>query len=61
VAGSSHAKALTCTTSSGGKRPGATRSGTFFQTCQAFLKEALAPQANHFTASIQALSDLIIG
>src|SRR6266699_403274 len=46
VAGSLHAKALTCTTTSGGKRQVATRSGTFFQTCQAFLKESLAPQAN---------------
>src|SRR6266516_1044211 len=56
VAGSLDAKALTGATTSGGKRPVATRSGTFFQTCQAFLKESLAPQANHFTASIQALS-----
>jgi hypothetical protein len=33
----------------------------FFPTCQAFLKEALAPHANHFTAGVQALSNLIVG
>ena len=43
VAGSSQARALTCTTSSGGKNPGTPRAGAFFQTRQAFLKEALAP------------------
>ena len=61
VAGNSQAKALTCTTSSGGKRPGATRSGTFFQSQQAFLKESLSPLANDFTAGVQASSDLVIG
>ena len=61
MAGSSHAKALTCTTSSGGKRPGATRSGTFFQARQALLEESLAPLADDFAPGIQALSDLIVG
>jgi hypothetical protein len=61
VAGSSHAKALTCTISSGGKRPGATRSGTFFQSRQALFEEAFAPLANNFSPGIQATSDFIIG
>src|SRR5947208_10648836 len=59
-AGGSHARALTCTTSSGGKRPGPTRSGTFFQARQAFLKEALAPKADDLPPRNQAFSDLII-
>ena len=61
VAGSSHAKALTCTISSGGKRPGATRSSTFFQPGKSLFEEAFAPLADDLPAGIQALSDFIIG
>jgi len=61
VAGSSHARALTCTTTSGGKRPGATRSGTFLQPGQALFEEAFAPLADDFPAGIQATSDVVVG
>jgi len=52
---------LTCTTSSGGKGPGATRSGTFFEPRQALLEETFAPQADDLAASVQAFGDLVIG
>jgi len=47
--------------SSGGKRPGATRSRTFLQAGQSLFEEALAPLADDFPASIQTVSDLIVG
>src|SRR5271157_1951302 len=58
--GNSQARALICTTTSGGKRPGPTRSGKFLQARQAFGEEALAPQADHFAAGIQAPGNFII-
>ena len=60
MAGSSQAKALTCTISSGGKRPGATRSGAFFQPGQSLFEKALAPLADDFPAGVQAAGDLVI-
>jgi len=52
VAGNSHASALTCTTTAGGKaRPAWAR--LIFQPSQTFLEEALAPQAHIFAPSMQ--------
>src|SRR5208283_6154404 len=59
--GNSQARALICTTTSGGKRPGAARSREFLQASQAFGEESLAPQADHFAACIQAPGNFIIG
>jgi len=33
----------------------------FFQSCETVLEEALAPERNHFTASVQTLGNLIVG
>ena len=43
VAGSSHASALTCTTTVGGKSPGPAWARLIFQSRQTFLEETLAP------------------
>ncbi len=59
--GSSQARALTCTTSSGGKSRGATRTSPLFQPGKALGKEALAPRRDHFTAGIEAGGDLVVG
>jgi hypothetical protein len=59
-AGSSQAKALICTTSSGGKSPGATRTSMLFQPSEAIGKEALAPKGDYFTAGVQACGDLVV-
>jgi hypothetical protein len=60
-AGSSHAKALTWTMSSGGKTPGPARTRTFFQAGQALLEESFAPLTDDFPTGIQATGNLIIG
>src|SRR5271169_5607599 len=60
VAGSSHASALTCTTTSGGKSPGSARAHLIFQARKALFKKALAPQTHDFAASMQARSDLVV-
>jgi hypothetical protein len=60
VAGNSQASALILTTSSGGKSPGPTRAGAFFQACQSLPVEALAPLTYHFAARIQAQGDLVV-
>src|ERR1700721_4251786 len=60
-AGSSQARALTCTTSSGGKSPGATRTIPFFQPGEAVGKEALAPKRDHFPPGVRAVGDLVVG
>jgi hypothetical protein len=60
VAGSSQASALISTTSSGGKSPGSTRAGSFFQARQSLLVETLAPKTDHFAAGIQAQGNLVI-
>ena len=60
VAGNSHAKAFTCTTSSGGKSPGATRTRPLLQTCQSFLEKALAPHADDFTPGIEAVCNPVV-
>src|SRR5579862_1314110 len=58
--GNSQAQALICTTNSGGKSPGATRTSTLFQTFQALGKEALAPHRDHVTTGVQALCNLVV-
>ena len=60
-AGSSQARALTCTTSSGGESRGATRTIPFFQPGEAVGKGALAPKRDHFTAGVEAVGDLVVG
>ena len=60
VAGNSQAKALTSTTTSGGKRPGATRPRVLLQTHQAFFEKALSPETYHLSTGIQTFRDLII-
>src|SRR5512134_2636806 len=59
--GNSQAMALTCTTTSGGKNRGATRSRALFQACQALVKEAFAPKTNDVAAHRQGGSDFVIG
>jgi hypothetical protein len=59
--GNSQAKALTCTTSSGGKSPGAARAGKLFQPAEAFVEEAFAPLADNFAARIQPSRNDVVG
>jgi hypothetical protein len=59
--GSSQAKALICTTSSGGGKPGSARSWYFLQPGQPFGKEAFSPPTDDLPGCIQALGDLVIG
>ena len=60
VAGSSQASALISTLISGGKSPGATWAGSFLQARQSLLEEALSPQTDHFSPSVQPGRDLIV-
>src|SRR2546427_5762526 len=50
VAGNSQARALTCTTTSGGERPGAPGSWEFLQPAEPLGEKAFAPQADDFAA-----------
>src|SRR5256712_12470572 len=61
VAGNSQARALTCTTTSGGKRPGAPGSWEFLQPAEPLGEKAFAPQADDFAAGVQALGQLGVG
>src|SRR3990172_858458 len=61
VAGNSHARALTWTTTSGGKSPGATRAGALLQAGQAFMEEELAPETDDIAADGEGRGDLVIG
>src|SRR6516165_7092363 len=60
VAGSSQAQALTCTTKSGGKSPGTTRTRAFFQTGEAFQKEPFPPLRYYVTARAQSRGDFAV-
>jgi hypothetical protein len=60
-AGSSQASALICTTTSGGKNPGAAGSGSFLQAGEAFIEEAFAPEADHVSTDRERRADLIVG
>jgi hypothetical protein len=53
--------ALTCTTSSGGKNPGAAGALAVFQTCQTSFEEPFSPAADDLAPSAQAIGDLIVG
>jgi hypothetical protein len=59
--GNSQAIALTCTTSSGGKNPGASRALAVFQARQAPLEESLSPHADDLASGAEAFGDLIVG
>src|SRR6266852_4474035 len=61
VAGSSHARALIWTTTSGGKSSGATRAGALLQARQAFLEETLAPQTDDISSDGECRRDCVIG
>src|SRR5207302_4661353 len=60
VAGSSHASALTWTTTTGGKSPGPAWARLIFQPGQALLVEALAPQAHNFAPRVQGRRNLVV-
>src|SRR5437867_5578520 len=60
VVGSSHARALTCTTTSGGKSPGSARASLMLQRGQTLFEKGLAPQAHDFAPRMQARRDLVV-
>jgi hypothetical protein len=59
-AGNSQAMAFICTTTSGGKNSGATRSRTFLEARDPKLKEALSPEAHDVAADVETSRDLVI-
>jgi hypothetical protein len=61
AAGSSQARALTCTTSSGEGNPRATRARVFLQTRQAAFEETLPPHADDLAPGVESSSDSIVG
>src|SRR5436309_8802272 len=61
VAGSSHARALIWTTTSGGKKPGAARARSLLQAVQAFVEEPFAPQTDHVASHRQRGRDGVVG
>src|SRR6266851_3331141 len=61
VAGSSHARALIWTTTSGGKKPGAARAGALLQAVQAFMEEAFAPDTDHVATDRERGGDHVVG
>src|SRR5207253_3924553 len=61
VAGSSQARALICTTSSGGESPGAARARVFVKPGYAFMEESFAPQAHHIAPDRERGGDLVVG
>jgi hypothetical protein len=56
--GSSHATALTCATSSGGKTARATHARPVLQTLQALLSEAFSPTTNDLGRHVQPPANL---
>ena len=60
-AGNSQASALTATTTSGGKSPGATRAGMILETGQALFEKALAPEGHDLPPGVQTPGDRVIG
>lgn len=52
---------LTCTTSSGGKNPGAAGALAVFQTCQTSFEEPFSPAADDLASGAEAIGDLIVG
>jgi len=51
---------LICTTSSGGKDPGAARARALFEPRESFTEEALAPQAHDIATHRKRGGDLVI-
>src|SRR5574341_2369254 len=60
VAGNSQARALTCTTSSGGEHPRPARPQALLEAGQAVLEEAFAPETDHIAAHGERRADLVI-
>src|SRR5712691_6957733 len=60
LCGSSHAIALTATTTSGGKNRGSTMPWAFLEPDESLFEEPLAPLRHDLSAGIQARSDLIV-
>jgi hypothetical protein len=58
--GSSHASALTATTTLGGKERRPPSARTLLETREPFIEEALAPLGDDLTWGIQARSDLVV-
>src|SRR6266702_2390949 len=58
--GNSQAMALTCMMSSGGKTGRAPGTRQILQTCQSFLKEALAPFTDDLSGQRHVRADLVI-
>jgi hypothetical protein len=52
---------LTCTTSSGGKNPGAARAREFLQASEPVFEETLAPHADDLAPGVEPSGDLIVG
>jgi hypothetical protein len=52
---------LTCTTTSGGKGPGAAGPGKILQPRESLLEEALPPEADDLPACAEPIGDLLIG
>src|SRR5712691_3042434 len=61
VAGSSHARALIWTTTSGGKKPGAARAGALLQAVQPFMEEAFAPETDDVASDRERGGDRVVG
>src|SRR6266542_2183658 len=61
VPGSSQARALTSTTTPGGKDPGPSPPGPLRQALQALLQEPLSPLPHHLPAGVGAQGDLLDG
>jgi len=60
VRGSSHARALTSTMTSGGKDRGTTSAGAFLEAREAFLEETFAPLADDLAARVESRRNLIV-
>src|SRR6266852_3533195 len=61
VAGSSHARALIWTTTSGGEKPWAARAWSLLQAVQAFVEEPFAPQTDHVASHRERGGDGVVG
>src|SRR3990172_1886753 len=60
VAGSSHAMAFICTTTSGGENPGPARARALLETGEPFVEEPFAPEADHIASHRKRGSDVVI-
>lgn len=60
LAGSSQASAFTCTTTSGGERPGTTRPFSVIEASHSLREESFSPEARDFSTRVQALGDFIV-